>query len=185
MSLNQDQVTITSVIKGIHKTKVGANRLIDLLVENDDHHQNIDPNCMVVRMPSLENIPTSLHKSVTYPKSRNPRDPRQTDQLVEDVAGKIVGNVPANLCGLLRKLKQDGVVTCIKCLAVGERPLPSAQPPSKQKFLKMQRGLDRRGGGLVLECQYILGLCPGVSKQEIVEECRGRIAEMKGSETVY
>ena len=103
-------IIVTSVVGGIHRTKVGSHRDVKLLVEDDNNVAIIDPDCMVVRLPLLEDIPPVLHRAVTYPKSRNPRDPRQTDQLVCQVAGKKVGNVPSTLCGLFRRLKADGRV---------------------------------------------------------------------------
>ena len=108
-------VTVNSTITGIHKTKVGAHREIALAVEDDDSIPNIDPNCMLVRFPDLEDIPQRLHKAVTYPK--NPEHKRFFDQLVEDVVGQKVGNVPANICGLFRKLKRDGLVRRIQWYA--------------------------------------------------------------------
>ena len=53
-------IHINSVVTGIHTTKVGSHREIGLHVENDDSI----PNCMTV---TLEEIPRSLHKEVTYP----------------------------------------------------------------------------------------------------------------------
>lgn len=103
-------IVLNSVISGLHKTKIGANRNVPLIVENDDSIPHIDPSCMVVKVPCLEDIPPQLHRAIAYPKSRNPRDPRQTDQLVKETAGKIVGNVPSNICGLFRRLKDDGEV---------------------------------------------------------------------------
>ena len=72
-------IVINSVISGIHKTKIGANRSVELIVENDDTIPHIDPDCMVVRVPCLEDIPPAFHRAIAYPKSRNPRDPRQND----------------------------------------------------------------------------------------------------------
>ena len=80
------------------------------MVEADDTLAGIDPDCMLVWLPPLEKIPGELHNTITYLKSRNPRDPRKRDQLAFEVAGKKVGNVPANLCGLFRKLKASGKV---------------------------------------------------------------------------
>ena len=99
-------IVVSSVICGIHRTKVGSNREVKLHVENDDSIPGIDPNCMVVKMPQIEDIPVELHGRVSYPKSRNPKDKRQTDQYVRDVAGKKVGNVPSNI-GLFRRLKRE------------------------------------------------------------------------------
>ena len=75
-----------------------------LVVQDDVNAQDIDENCMMVKVPPIEDIPVELHNAVSYPKSRNPKDPRKTDQLVYEVAGKKVGNVPANLCDLFRSL---------------------------------------------------------------------------------
>ena len=103
-----NQIVITSVVTGIHITKVGAHKDISLLLENDDTIPDIDPNCILVRFPNIEQVPERLHKAVTYPK--NPVNKRFVDQLVEDVAGRKVGNVPANVCHLFRDLKRDSRV---------------------------------------------------------------------------
>jgi hypothetical protein len=103
-------IVITSVISGIHKTKIGANRHVELRVENDNTIPDIDSNCMAVWVPSIEDIPPELHQAIAYPKSRNPKDPRQRDQLVSETAGRKVGNVPSNLCGVLRRLKEKHLV---------------------------------------------------------------------------
>ena len=105
-------VTVNSVVTGIHKTQVGAHREIALLVQNDDSIPHIDRNCMLVRFPDSEEIPERLHKAVTYPK--NPDHERYIDQVAEDMVGKKVGNVPANICGLFRELKRDGLVRRIQ-----------------------------------------------------------------------
>ena len=83
---NMANIIINSCISGVHKTKVGAHRDVKLLVLEDDSIQHIDPDCMLVRVPLLEDIPSELHSAVAYPKSRNPRDPRQTNQLVRETA---------------------------------------------------------------------------------------------------
>ena len=53
-------IIVTSVISGIHKTKIGSHRDVKLIVENDDSVPHIDPNCMVVKVPLLENIADEL-----------------------------------------------------------------------------------------------------------------------------
>ena len=110
--MGSNKITLNSTITGIHRTKVGAHRDIPLIVEDDDSVARIDPNCMLVRFPDLEDIPVHLHKAVTYPK--NPEHKRFVDQLVEDVVGQKVGNVPANICGLFRRLKRNGLVCLIQ-----------------------------------------------------------------------
>ena len=66
--------------------------------------------------------------------------------------------------------------------AVGERPLPSVQPGNKQKFSK-QRRIDRRGGGLVLECNYILVPYPSVNQGNIVAKIQNILSQMDGNES--
>ena len=68
---------INSVISGLHETKVDAQHDVCLLVESDDSVGDIDPECMLVRAPSLEQIPPHLHNEIAYPKSRNPKSFRQ------------------------------------------------------------------------------------------------------------
>ncbi len=106
--MTSTKVVIHSVVTGIHRTKVGAQKDIPLILENDDTVPHIDPQCMLVRFPQLEQIPEYLHRAITYPK--NPAHNRYEDQMVRDVAGTKVGNVPANLCRLLRRLKRDNRV---------------------------------------------------------------------------
>ena len=106
-------VTISSVITGIHRTEIGSHREVRCLVINDDSIPDIDPNCMIVKLPPIEDIPLELHNKVSYPKSRNPKDPRQRDQLIKEVAGKKIGNVPARICGLFRRLIREGKVKSI------------------------------------------------------------------------
>ena len=107
------KIKVNSVIAGIHRTKVGSHPSIELLVEADDSIPGIDPNCMVVRMPLKSQLPPQSLSLVTYPKSRNPRNDRKMDQLLSEVVGKKVGNVPTNLCGVFRRLKVSGKVSKI------------------------------------------------------------------------
>lgn len=104
------RITIKSVIAGIHRTKVGSNPKIELNVEADDSIPGIDPLCMLVRIPRKEQLPQEYLHLVTYPKSRNPNNKRNKDQLAYEVVGKKVGNVPTGLCGLFRQLKSSGKV---------------------------------------------------------------------------
>ena len=65
--------------------------------------------------------------------------------------------------------------------SVGERPLPSNSTATKQKFSQHQ---NIRGGGLVLECVYILELSDSVPRVNVVEEVRAVVSIMEGNETV-
>ena len=67
------RITINSVIAGIHRTKVGSNPKIELVVEADDSIPGIDPLCMLVRMPRKEQLPEEYLNLVTYPKSCDPK----------------------------------------------------------------------------------------------------------------
>ena len=87
-------ITISSVIAGIHHTGVGSHRDIQLVVENDDTVTEIDPDCVLVCHPKSENLPPHLKDVVTYPKSRDPKSKRKTNQLAFQVCGKKVGNQP-------------------------------------------------------------------------------------------
>lgn len=176
-------ITITSVITGLHRTKISSHRDVKLIVENDDSLQDI-PDCVMVKVPTIDNIPPELHTAVAYPKSRNPKDPRQRDILVRETANKKLGNVPANLCGLFRKFRNSGEIKDIYCFAVGERPQRSIRPATFQKYRRRPNRLDQRGGGMVLECQYILEIGTG-NRVGIVNEIRNTITEMEGDETVF
>ena len=59
--------------------------------------------------------------------------------------------------------------------------MPSVAPASKQKY---SRQLNRRGGGLVLECQYILEVRPGANCDMVVQEVRNVVDNLEGNEMV-
>ena len=62
--------------------------------------------------------------------------------------------------------------------SIGERPLPSRRPPTKQKFSHTEY---RGGGGLVLECEYVLELAHCETTSEIVEMVRKVLLEIEGA----
>ena len=64
----------------------------------------IDSDC-------IEEIPQNLHRAVTYPRSRDPKSERKTDQLAFEVAGRKIRNVTAGLCGLFRITRRSGLLT--------------------------------------------------------------------------
>ena len=99
-----------SVVTGIHITGVGSHEALALAVEKDDSIPHIDPMCMKVVCPNK--VDECFLKAVTYPK--NPQRKRFYDQHVEDILGKKVGNVPANICKLFRRLIDNGHVQEIK-----------------------------------------------------------------------
>ena len=89
-----------SAISGLHSTKTSSHPDITLLIDADITHK--DPNAMKVVVPMLQNLPPESLEMVTWP--RNPESKRLVDQVVRDVAGKKVGNAPANLCGVFKDL---------------------------------------------------------------------------------
>ena len=65
---------------------------------------------MIVKLLPIEDIPPEFTTRCRIPKSRNPKDPRQRVQLIKGVAGKKIGNVPASISGLFRRLIREGKV---------------------------------------------------------------------------
>ena len=141
-----------STISGLHITKNSSHPDVTLLVFPDTTWK--DENAMQVAVPSQENLAPETLRLVTWP--RNPVSRRYVDQLVQDVAGKKVGNVPANLCKLFKDLLKEGIVTQISARSTAQKPRRSVSPPTTQSFQKRAFGLDRPGGGVVLDCLYTL-----------------------------
>ena len=143
-----------SAISGLHSTKTSSHPDITLLIDADITHK--DPNAMKVVVPMLQNLPPESLEMVTWP--RNPESKRFVDQVVRDVAGKKVGNVPANLCGVFKDLLREGVATGITARSTADKPRASRNPPTQQSFQKRVNELDRRGGGVVLDCLYTISV---------------------------
>ena len=99
----------SSCITGIHRTMVASHEDISLQVEKDDTIPHIDPQCMRVMFPMT--VDPGLRNEITWPK--NPDHRRYQDQQVRDCIGKKVGNVPANLAGLFRRLLTTNKVSRI------------------------------------------------------------------------
>lgn len=129
--------------------------------------------------PKLGQIPRELHGEIVWP--RNLKSRRPDDLLVKDVAGAKVGSVPANLCGLLKGLLDDGRVKTIECVSVV--PKPRASTLGQQAFHKSAAGKDRRGGGVVLDCKYVLHT--EVSRRrEVIDQIRQFLDDHDGKERV-
>ena len=86
---------------------------------------------------------------------QKPASKRCKDVLVRDVAGMKIGNVPANLCGLFKKLLMSGLAQSVLCYATANKPRSTIVPPS-QSFRKSQLRSRDRGGRAVLDCKYVL-----------------------------
>ena len=168
-------VVRNSTISGLHATKCSSNPEITLSVCPDTTWK--DSDAMKVIVPSLENLPLESHHLVTWPK--NPARKRFKDQKIRDVAGKKIGNVPANLCAVFKDLLGRGVATRITARSTAEKPRASVRPPTQQSFQKRTLGLDRRGGGVVLDCRYIIhvtssGRSTAIRRlEDIIEEIGG------------
>lgn len=101
-------VTIkSSSVTGIHRTKVSSHEDVTLLVHEDNSIPHIDPQCMKVMFPM--HVDAQLREEIVWPK--NPKNKRYHDQRVRDCLGKKVGNVPANLAGLFRRLLSSNQVS--------------------------------------------------------------------------
>ena len=169
-----------STISGLHATKTSSHPDVVLSVLPDTTWK--DPNALQVKVPSLENLPPQSLELVTWPK--NLARKRYTDQVVRDVAGKKVGNVPANLCGVLKELLRDGIATQITARSIAEKPRASANPPTRQSFEKRVGGLDRRGGGVVLDCYYTVRVT-SVGRSVAVRRLEDVIADIGGDERLH
>ena len=69
---------------------------------------------------------------------------------------------------------------------VGLKPRPSTTPPTKSKYRKSPYagGRDRRGGGLVLDCHYIIEVkCPSY-RSAVVSELRSFLDALGGDEHI-
>ena len=142
-------VVKSSQVKGYHIFKVRPHPEVAMEVKLEENN-SYDPTAMMVLMPTLEYIPSELHNLVTREENKG-----EKKQCVSDIAGQQVGRVPANLCKLFRKVIGDADVIKIKCYAESA-PTISKQPPSQQSYKRNVRGKDRRGGGAVIPCRYVL-----------------------------
>ena len=168
-----------STISGLHATKTSSHPEVTLLIGPDVTDK--DPNAMEVVVPMLQNLPLELLDMVTWPK--NPERKRFVDQVVRDVAGKKVGNIPANLCAIFKDLLREGIATGITARCTTNRPRASIRPPTKESFEKRPNGLDRRGGGVVLDCQYTISLSSSC-RHSAVRRLEDALKEIGGDESL-
>ena len=133
--------------------------MMDVKNENDNKY---DPYAMLVVFPVLSKIPEALKNSITRERKGD-----RPEQRVKEVAGKVVGHVPANLCKVFRKLSENGLLAeDIKVLYTGI-VAQSVRPPSGQSYWRnLSGGLDRPGGGVDIHCQYLVRV-----KKKRVQTC--------------
>lgn len=128
---------IDSNIKGYHIYHIRPCTKVVMHVE-PEFGNSYDPNAMLVKIPELKELLTMTE-----------------EETMKSKAGKIVGRVPANLGQLFRHLLSNGKVKNIECWATDE-PTISKVPRASQSFKRNFKGLNRRGGGAVIPCQFIL-----------------------------
>ena len=141
-----------SSIRGYYFFKRRPHTAIEMLLEKEED-KSYDVNAMVIKMPDLIQIDTQyLNITVRPCKGKEP------EQKVKDNAGKVIGRVPANICKIFKELITSNQVKKITCIST-DNPNISKVPPSQQYFRKNQDGFDRRGGGGIIPCQYIIYCC--------------------------
>ena len=165
----------------LHITKTSSHPSICLDVHPDPSRSSYDRNCLKVTCPPLESINSVLLDEVVWPK--NEKSKRYEDQLVRHIVGKKVGSVPANLCGMLKELLDSGKVRRLTCYSTASKPRRSESPPAHQKFAKRFSGKDRPGGGVVLDCKYVLAVKASWRK-DVIDEIRDFLSSHNGNEAL-
>ena len=141
--------TENSSIRGYYFFKRRPRTAIEMLLEKEED-KSYDVNPMIIKMPDLIQIDTQyLDIKVRPCKGKEP------EQKVNDNAGKVIGRVPANIFEILKELITSNQVKKITCMSRDNLNI-SKVPPSQQSFRKNQDGFDRRGGGGIIPCQYII-----------------------------
>ena len=139
-------------IRGYYFFKRRPHTAIEMLLEKEED-KSYDVNAMVIKMPDLIQIDTQyLNITVRPCKGKEP------EQKVKDNADKVIGRVPANISMIFKELITSNQVKKITCMST-DNPNISKVPPSQQYFRKNQDGFDRRGGGGIIPCQYIIYCC--------------------------
>ena len=89
---------INSAIKGYHIYHVRPHRGISMVVRKE-HTNSYDENAMIVEIPKKEDLPVSFLEEISRPAKGTKNCVK-----VKDIAGKLVGRVPANLGRIFRTL---------------------------------------------------------------------------------
>jgi len=154
--MDEKTITVRWAIKGYRVYKIKPHENIPMTVEHepDDSHE---PNAMVVKMPDATTIDSKYLNDIT-------RESSDGNQTVAEIAGKIVGHVPANLCRAFKKCIDLGLTKCIKCCYNG-RVYRRVNVPYNQSFQRRSPGKDRQGGGVEIGCNYVITV-----KQEVFNQ---------------
>jgi len=162
-----------SNIKGYHIFKTRPHSDIPMIVERDFHNK-YDKYAMIVKMPALENIPSSLQEAVLRPAKG-----REKFQKGKDNAGKVVGRVSANVCRIFSELLQNEKIRKTQCVAVGPPTLSKTVDPQRS-FRHCPNGKkDREGGGAVIPCEHSIS-CYESTYDYVLE----KLSKLEGPEKV-
>ena len=168
-----------SSIRGYYFFKRRPHTAIEMLLEKEED-KSYDVNAMVIKMPDLIQIDTQYLDITVRPcKGKEP------EQKVKDNADKVIGRVAANICKVFKELITSNQVKKITCMST-ENPNISKVPPSQQSFRKNQHGFDRRGGGGIIPCRYII-YCYDSTFEKVRYILHESLKELKfqGSETLF
>ena len=171
--------TENSSIRGYHFFKRRPHTAIEMLLEKEeDNSYNV--NAMFIKMPDLIQI-DKQYLDITV----RPCKGKEPEQKVKDNAGKVIGRVPANICKIFKELITSNQVKKITCMST-DNPNISEVPPSQQPFRKNQHGFDRRGGGGIIPCRYII-YCYDSTFEKVRKILHESLKELKfqGTESLF
>ena len=83
-------------IKGYHIFKITQLIEMTMIVEREEENE-FDPYAMVIKTPEIDHIPLEDRNKITREK--------EPQQRLKDIAGKVVGRVPANLGKLFSRME--------------------------------------------------------------------------------
>ena len=90
-----------SFIKGYHIYRIRPHMDVAMNIRHEEDNK-YDPDSHSVFMPDLEQIPTSFHSAITAQAKKG-----RAEQTVRQIAGKMVGRLPANLGKVLKDMKHS------------------------------------------------------------------------------
>ncbi|XP_078586271.1 uncharacterized protein LOC144868170 [Branchiostoma floridae x Branchiostoma japonicum] len=161
-SLAQGGVEVTidgCVIKGYHFYR--RKPLLDFRMSVVPEPNNpMDKDALLVVMPPLTDIPVQHHNAVVDNKR---------GVTVRDIAGQIIGRVPAGLATILARMTKDGELTGLTCVATG---------PAQKSYLPWPEA-SSKGGGVVVPCKLHLQV---TSRETAVEMLRAGFESDLGPE---
>ena len=152
---------------------------MEMLLEKEEDN-SYDVNAMVIKMPDLIQIDKQYLDITVRPYKR-----KEPEQRVKDNAGKVTGRVPANICKIFKELITSNQVEKITCMST-DNPNITKVPPSQQSFRKNQHGFDRRSGGGIIPCRYII-YCYDSTFEKVRNIIHESLKELKfqGTKTLF